>query len=193
MPRKSRLWQTCEYPRATRRTCPARSERHHGDPLADRPPFTPLPTAAIVPTSRGRAPPAADTGVHRPVQDVQIGAADPRVGHIDRHLADAGTARLGLDDAQRPLTDVTRRAHVARFARHDGFPKGPVPPAAGTGASARSRPCSLSSPHTAAGTPDRYRPILRSICPGERAPTHTLATAGCANANANAAAGSDVP
>src|ERR1019366_1590474 len=127
------------------------------------------------------------------VEDVQVGAADSRVRNIDRHLAITGLARLLRDHFERPPPDVTRCAHAAPFARHDWSPESPFPPPAGTGTSERRRPCSFRSLQTAAGTPDRCRPTLRSICSGERAPTHTLTTAGCARGNARAAAGSEVP
>ena len=101
--------------------CPARQvgQRPHqrsgitvtGSP-ADQP-VTPSPTAATRPDiSCPITPWSGDPVVHVPGQDVQVGAADPDVGHLQLHLTWSGRRCVDLRDLDAAPRDVLRRQHL---------------------------------------------------------------------------------
>ena len=80
--------------RGRRGTSPHQRQRHDGDRVADRPAGHPVTDARRSGrTSRVRSPPGRPTRWSMcAVQDVQVGAADAGVGHLDPHLARAAAS-----------------------------------------------------------------------------------------------------
>ena len=98
MPMKFRFWQMCWLPARQAGTGPVPVERHHGD-RGRRPPSrsrrrrwrrsSPLISWPKISGKR-------DPGIHRAVQDVQVGAAEPDVRHSDLHLTRGGRSGASL-------------------------------------------------------------------------------------------------
>ena len=91
----------------TRGTDHTSGERHHRDAVSDRPVGHTLPERGdrarhLVAEHGGQR----HTGVHGAVEDVQVGAADPGVGDLDRNLSFPWIARVEVVDLECALTDV---------------------------------------------------------------------------------------
>ena len=91
----------------------ARDERHDGRRVADRPALDAVAdrrdAAGHLVAEHGRHRHAR---VHRAVEDVEVGAADPGVGDLELHLARRRRRRLGVDHLERAVADVASGIHM---------------------------------------------------------------------------------
>ena len=91
----------------------ARDERHHRRRIADRPALDTVagrrnaPRHLVAEHRRHR-----DSRVHRAVEDVEVGAADPRVGDLELHLSRRRSSDVGLDELESAVADVAGHIHM---------------------------------------------------------------------------------
>ena len=114
---------------------------------------------------------AEDVGDDRAVE--QLAGEPPAGGDARRPVQPADACREAGESI-----DVWVDLQALHFFDPDTGPRSTEPDQAGTGASSRRSPSAFSSLHRSAGIGSRSSAAFRSICSGERAPTHTLSTAG---------------